>query len=86
MLHGEIWGMSVDKCACPIGMFAPYGDQWAFQMHGGMIPAPAAAPATSPPATRPAPAATNPPATPPANGAATNPPPPVNPLPLPEPN
>jgi hypothetical protein len=87
ILHGEMWGMSADKCPCTLGTFVPYGDPWAFQMHGGMLtPAPASAPATAPPPTTPAPAATVPPAAPAESGPSTNPPPPVNLPPLPDAN
>ena len=53
---GDIWGCGADKCACMLGSYVPGGDNWAFQMHGGMpISAPISVPVSAP---SPAPVAT----------------------------
>jgi hypothetical protein len=94
VFHGELWGMQFNKCACDLGTPAPYGDAWAYHMHGGtsgpvVPPGPVSAPAPAP-APPPAPATAAPPATPagsvPDPGAAPAPPvtPPATPVaPLP---
>src|SRR3954447_20849988 len=67
VFKGDIWGFSASKCACPLGSYAPGGDNWAYQMHGGVmmtapVSVPVATPAPAPAPTRSATPRADPPA------------------------